>query len=232
MITTPDQLTIGKEADVLGLLQRSGIVSIPGYLTEAETQTLKRECVALLDHQATWVIELPYSIGKAVRVIRTQIDVALFPSLVKTFSDSFMQELTDAYLGLPNRCNYDLYMVKDIPGSTHVAQRAHYDRVPHLKFFIYLTDVSVHNGPLYCIPGTQGYAKALQQANRELAVWPGEEEVRQLPLEDYGPEIAITGSAGTLIIFDSDVFHRASTLEESERLVIRSRCLPAYVNVT
>ena len=103
----------------------------------------------------------------------------------------------------------------------HIAQDLHYDKIPTLKFFIYLTDTTSENGSFYCVPGSHKYTKKLQDKNRIELKSPEHSETRFVPLEFQSEQIPLEGKAGTLIIFDTDVFHRAGKVDKGERFVMR-----------
>lgn len=206
---------------ILEKLNQYGIVVIPNYLEPQETEQLKQEFHKLLDIKADFVEPLDYSVGEAVKVFRDKIDVNQFPHIAETFGSDFMTEITDNYLNTPNLLNHQIYVVKDVVGISHVAQDLHFDVIPTLKFFIYLTDTTAKNGAFHCVPGSHEYTRKIQQENRNQGIKPEREQTRQLPPEIAKNLIPIEGNAGTLIIFHTDVFHKAGIVEEGERLVMR-----------
>lgn len=210
-----------------------GIAHLPGYLNNSLTWLLAQQCRALLDAGEPWITPLDYSLGKSVRVERASIAaVAAYATLHAIYSDDVMREIADEFMADREYLfNYDLYIAHDVEGSHHFAHRLHYDRVPHLKFFIYLTDVDDHAGPLYAVPGSHAFAPQAQAANRRAGLVPSEEETRIVPAEYQSQGIRVHGPAGTLLVFNSDIAHSATHITHGERLVIRSRCIePRHLN--
>ena len=94
---------------------------------------------------------------------------------------------------------------------------------------LYLTDVGEACGPFSVIPGTHVDGSFLRTQATEKAM-NEYDQIKNWPLVDY-PEleytedhiVPITGKAGTLIIFETDLFHLGGVLEdEKDRLIIRS----------
>jgi hypothetical protein len=206
---------------VLELLNQWGIVHIPSYLNSTQVSLLQNEFHVLLEHQEKWIRPIDYSLGAGVKFAHNEIDQARFPMTFNLFSSTFMQTITDRYLGQPNWFNHEIFVVKDVVGSTHLAQDLHHDILPTLKFFLYLTDTTAQNGAFHCVPGSQTYTQSFQQQNREQGIRPERSQTRDLPLELAQKSIPIEGTAGTLI-FHTDVFHRAGNVLQGERWVMRA----------
>jgi hypothetical protein len=91
--------------------------------------------------------------------------------------------------------------------NAQAAQLYHYDLdgIKWLKFFIYLTDVDIKNGPHVYVPGThkpfsKPYNIMLRGYKRV-----GDKEI----IEEYGNSIiSIEGKSGTMIIGDTSCFHK------------------------
>lgn len=213
------------------LLNRWGVVHVSSYLTSTETELLVQEFDTCFRHQADWLRPLNYSIGGGACITRSKIDPNILTTTAEIFSSPFMAELTDCYLGKPNLLNHEIYVVKDVVGSSHVAQDLHYDRIPTLKFFIYLTDTIAENGAFYCVPGSHTYTRTIQQQNRSGNFRPERDETRLIPPELASQVIPIEGVAGTLVIFHTDTLHRAGVVHRGERRVMRGHSrLPTYLD--
>jgi len=204
-----------------------GVAHIPGYLDPSMTRTVAAQCRALLDADEPWITRLKYSLGRSVRVERDRIQTTTeYTTVHATYSSTFMRGVADEFMeGRAYLFNYDLYVAYDVEGSHHFAHRLHYDRVPHLKFFIYLTDVTDQTGPLLVVSSSHRFALEAQAANRSTGNVPTEEETRIVPEEYKSHGVRILGRTGTLIVFNSDIVHAATHIVTGERLVIRSRCI-------
>lgn len=204
-------------------LRQYGVLVVPGMIDAATTAQLDKEYDALLEAPAPYVRKVDYSNGRAVTVKMDELDGAKFPGTTKFFRAPYFEKLTQVYLGQENvHANQTVYIVNDIVGNSHHANDLHFDVQRSLKFFIYLTDTTAENGAFSCVPGSHHISnkmrydlgKKLNYENRELS--------RKLPVEEKDA-IPIEGTAGTLIIFDTDVFHRAGYVTKGERRVMRGQ---------
>lgn len=221
-----EALRLARSDDAVGHLHRWGVAVIDEYLSAEEVARLRDECDDLMSRQEPWIQTLPYSIGQMVRFARPLVPASEFPTIRGIYGSAEQQEIAARYLTEPHVFNHDIFVVRDIVGSHHDQQRLHYDRFPHLKFFIYVTDVTIRQGPFHVVPGSQQYVREVQRDKRARGEAAHDAECRDLPSNYETEAIPIEGKAGTLIIFDTDVLHRASTLVEGSRIGIRSRTIP------
>jgi len=95
----------------------------------------------------------------------------------------------------------------------------HYDKTNKFKFFFYLTDVTLDHGPTHFAPGLHNEVK--EQRLRELDEGRDKSNLSNT-LEKNHEMIPVTADAGSLLIFDTDVPHKAGGLTEGcEREVLR-----------
>ena len=118
----------------------------------------------------------------------------------------------------------------------------HFDKLQRFKFFLNVTDIDEDCGPFQAAIGTHITTKALRAKDpnpASPAKWrfgkycgdegvPGpKDDVRTSGLQNHYPEIEyeltpMTGAAGTLLVFDSDVFHKGGNVAEGKnRIVVR-----------
>ena len=103
----------------------------------------------------------------------------------------------------------------------------HFDRLRSLKVMVYITDVNEKCGPLSVVPGSHKKSRSLR---RQFINMPYEN--RQNIIKKYYPHLyenptKICGGKGTVIFFDSDVFHLGGKNEIGhERKIIRSHWYP------
>jgi hypothetical protein len=114
--------------------------------------------------------------------------------------DCYKVELWGKYAGA---IDYDQYHHRDYMNHTLVVPRA--DQVmPQMTCFILLSDVSELDGPTKAVPI---------------------DKTRDIPLginrtkmgEFFEDEVAVTGPAGTILIYKTDVFHRGSDFKGPSR---------------
>jgi ectoine hydroxylase-related dioxygenase (phytanoyl-CoA dioxygenase family) len=111
----------------------------------------------------------------------------------------------------------------------------HFDRIPSLKFFIYLTDCLDESGAFHFVPGSHHLGRELRlkgqqnyltdfDANRK------DYDEKKNRLEVDFPElgftkkdaIPLTGKAGTMFVFNTDMFHFGGEIKDGEeRKVMR-----------
>jgi len=119
--------------------------------------------------------------------------------------------------------------VNNIPGGGYHTD----DNKKNLKFFIYMTDVTEKNGPFILSPNSHG-----PRTLRRILRWFGWEittkrkyfYLEELPEWAEAP-IPVLGKAGTVFCADTTIYHKASRVEEGERLVLvisfaEKRCDP------
>jgi hypothetical protein len=131
-----------------------------------------------------------------------------------------MAAVADGYLGRPNLLNFEIFVTHDLPTGTPINQ-LHFDRLPTLKFFIYLKDCTAHSGAFECVPGSHVVASKIAATYLRRGIKMKDLPNFELP-NNLGDPRPIEGVAGTLIIFTTDIFHRGGLVSEGqERMVIR-----------
>lgn len=218
---TFEKKAIGSPA-LLEKLRKTGVALIPAFCTAEELVKLNGEFDRFLLHQESWIVPFDYSNGNGVRILMKDIDKTLYPETDRVFSQPFMERMTQDYFNDKEvHANQGIYIVRDIVGNKHHANDMHFDVQRSLKFFIYLTDTTAENGAFYCLPGSQVESGKLRQKLGDKISYENRELSRELPAKDTDL-VPMEGPAGTLIIFDTDVFHRAGFVKNGERRVMRA----------
>ena len=147
-----------------------------------------------------------------------------------------MQQVVVRYQSISAGIHKDIFSTYDYKQDTAVGPNGwmHFDKLQRLKFFLYLTDVDKGDGPLSIAPGTQIAGRNFRLNNNQKnrfgrfygddGICPGwPEPQNHHPTFRYEP-VDLTGKAGTLIIFDSDVLHKGGEIKnvDSKRMVVRS----------
>ncbi|MGF1425332.1 phytanoyl-CoA dioxygenase family protein [Kitasatospora sp. LaBMicrA B282] len=213
---------------VIERLEADGVVLVPGYLDAAAIAEATGECRELFERTPSWAHHEDYSVGQSVRMERGDVDPADFPVISSAFARPELEAVVGAFFGEGYIFSRTIYGILDVVGSTTHVQQLHYDKMRHLKSFVYLTDVGAANGPFHCLPGSHLVAREQQRENRRRRIVPTDEGVRQLPEGLVGRGVPVLGEAGTLILFDSDILHHAGIVTEGERLAIRSLSFGSY----
>ena len=225
-----EDITIKSETQSLGqfelictYLEKYGVLKLNEYLTKEECHNLHGEYLRILSSEKTESIALtPYSYGDCARVKLPKLNTLEFPKTCEVFSSAFMEEVaTRYYAGNEFNLNEEVFVVKDVVGSKHIANDLHYDVRKILKFFLYLTDTKKENGAFTCVPGSHLYTKKYREVYKDKICYENRHLTRELDAKKSKEKIPIEGKAGTLIIFDTDVWHQAGLVSNGTRKVMR-----------
>jgi hypothetical protein len=142
------------------------------------------------------------------------------PELQELATDATFMAVAQAYLGC--RPVNDLVAAWWSPAfgtqaSSEAAQLFHFDmdRLKFVKFFVYLTDVDVRQGPhVYVASSHVRKPKAVRRDGRI-----SDEEI----IRAYGQEmiVEITGQRGTVLAVDTRGFHKGKAPESGDRLLFQ-----------
>jgi ectoine hydroxylase-related dioxygenase (phytanoyl-CoA dioxygenase family) len=216
------------ENEIVNFIKSDGVVVIQNFCSYNDLEKLKDEYQSILSgsHQnSDWFENREYSLGVAALLTKKDVMKDQYPALFDFFSQPIMQSITDAYLGNGFHSNQKIFVVKDVVGNSHNANDLHFDVQRTLKFFLYLNDANESNGAFRCVPGSHNETKKIRAKNSDKISYENREFSRMLP---FGPEdtVSVEGKAGSLIIFDTDVFHQAGKVSEGERWVMRGQTEP------
>ena len=116
------------------------------------------------------------------------------------------------------------YLTLDTIFSSHIAQQSHFDRIPSLKFMLYLNDIHKKNGPFCLSKGSQTWVKEnFPKSQRpSFSSTTFFDSTRKIPSQYINSMTPIYGKAGTLIIFDTDCIHHQGIVLSGECRIIRS----------
>lgn len=212
---------------ILKIIEAYGVVRIPDFLNREELAPLRKEFDQLCESpDDKSKMKTPYSHGTCVRITRKDLEASAYPATSSIFSSPFMEDLKNLYLSPESTLNEEIFVVKDVVGSQHVANDMHFDVTPTFKYFIYLEDTTEGNGAFTCIPKSHLETRKLRA--QQTITQKNVELTRALPNTGEKP-VAVEGNAGTLIIFTTETFHKAGIVSEGERIVMRGHCrLPEY----
>jgi hypothetical protein len=223
MLPIRDLTANASPQEVVDLLKLDGIVRISNYL--ANVDDLKKDTLSVIAEAGG-----DYPFGKNVKTGPWLNPISKHPYIHKVYDSDWMRDITDRYLGKPNRYREGVFITHDFKSEDGLGRNGylHFDRTRAFKFFFYLTDcLTLDDGPFMCYPGTQILGRDLRQAfdpKLPYAKRPNRLDIDYVGL-GYTAESAtpVYGKAGTLLIFDSDVFHLGGKVAKGhERLVLRS----------
>ena len=238
-IIEPKSLEISK---LKSILDQKGIFKIDSYLTLLELDSLKSE--VLRYHKTNGK---PYPFGSTYAIN----DPKRLPneSLQKIFfSKPWMKELFLTYNNKISKGFFNsIYSTHDYKFDGSIGRNGylHFDRNLSLKYFLYLNDVTKENGAFFIQPNSHKLGKELREkAWGKFIPTPNDNLIKKVVLKLFGkhfsvvknrleldyPElydpkklIPVEGRAGTLIVFDSDVFHQGGKINKkgAERIILR-----------
>jgi ectoine hydroxylase-related dioxygenase (phytanoyl-CoA dioxygenase family) len=203
----------------LELLKSRGVITVENCVTGDDLDKLNREFEMFCSEEnSSYNKHLSYSAGTGRKLILSEIPDSYFTS--KFFKSVAFSEAAEKYLGEPFELNKEIFVVEDVPASEHVAQQLHYDIARTLKFFLYLEDTTTENGAFYCVPGSHKWTVRRREEYSDQII-PGNRSFTRQLTKEYGGAKPVEGKAGTLIIFDTDVFHQAGKVRTGRRRVMR-----------
>lgn len=210
-------------SEILETVKKFGACRIPDFLSSDETAALACEVDRLLNENVEGVsvhADLGHTFVK--RADAGHLDQKTFAQLQACVFHKGLKEITESYYGDETNYPAKLFFVHSTGRAEEPVEELpyllHYDRHQFLKFAYYLTDVTENDGPTYVVPGEVHHIREQRLA----AIASGDLGRGDNVLEPRGEEVALTGPAGTLIVFDTDVPHRAGQLASNHsRKVLR-----------
>ena len=145
-------------------------------------------------------------------------------------SHSLIQAVANNYLKT-NNFKIDVFQTLDNSETKHSAQKPHFDRIPTLKFLLYLNDIDLENGPFYLSPGSHHWVREKFPIPRknfdsdELL-----DNSRNIPDMILDNLQYVSGKAGQLLIFHTDCVHHQGIVNSGETKIIRAHFRNPYVN--
>ncbi|MCB1202735.1 MAG: phytanoyl-CoA dioxygenase family protein [Verrucomicrobiae bacterium] len=212
--------TPGFVPQLMEAVNACGVVKVFGAIDSDTLARLRVEYDEILATDEAGVKDLGVEVGKACNVIRAELAEGRFPATMEFFSRPWMQEASDLYWGEPRILNDNIFVTREIPGTQHLAQSLHFDVQETLKFFLYLNDVTRENGAFSCVPGSIGHTRAVRAESGSELSYENREYSRQHPFSEE-EIVPVEGPAGTLIVFTTEVWHRAGLVSSGERHVMR-----------
>ena len=238
-IIEPKSLKISK---LKSILDQKGIFKINSYLTSLEIDSLKSEVLKYhKTHGNNYAYGSTYAINDPKRLPNESFQK-------NVFSKPWMKELFLTYNKKTSQGFFNsIYSTHDYKFDGSIGRNGylHFDRNVSLKYFLYLNDVTGENGAFFIQPNSHKLGKELREkAWGRFIPTPNDNLLKKVLLKLFGkhfsdiknrieldyPEIydsnkliPVEGKAGTLIVFDSDVFHQGGKINKkgAERIVLR-----------
>jgi hypothetical protein len=209
--------------DILNQLNENGIYKFEEPFTDgAHVERITQ----IADRHFFTSPEGEYEFGKACRI--GSYEQHMGNAVYELFSNPRIWSIAQQFYGTSPSFN-EIFLTHDYTIEQGLARNGwlHFDRIPTLKFFMYLTDCESKDGPFMYVPRSYKLGRQLREA---AAAATNSYDACKNRLEVDYPELGytkesavpLTGAAGTMFIFHSDLFHCGGIVEEdSERKVIR-----------
>jgi hypothetical protein len=207
------------------LVDDYGVAVFSDFIQKSELEGLNNEYDLAFKLPQTGIEGIKMDLGKGVIFSRAHVDPQKYPHTLKTFSLKLMNDIATRYWKKSFELNKQIYFMNEVVGTSHVAMDMHFDVLPTFKFFIYLTDTTRENGAFACVPGSQKISSEIREKIGKEISFEQREITRQIPFRE-NEVLHVEGKAGTLIIFTTEVFHRAGKVSKGERRVMRGHNRP------
>lgn len=210
-------------SEVIKMLESDGVAIVDNTYDEQTLTGLKNELYKILESNkpVKGIDHIDYSVGKGKIIKINEVSSIKIPFTFSTFRDDRFRKISEDYFRSDYELNSDIYVVKDVIDSNHYANEFHFDVVPTLKFLIYISDTTELNGAMECIPGSHRETELIRKKHGVNISYENRIISRTLPVEKFPIPVPIKGKAGTLVIFHTDIWHRAGKVSQGERLVMR-----------
>jgi hypothetical protein len=208
-------------------LDKFGLALLPDFVERKVLKGTLKEVKEMLETYP----KTPYPFGKSVRLRQKDVDLKTHPNIKELFFKTQLKDLAKTYFqGEEFNFNQEIFITNEYSTKEGLARNGylHFDRLPTFKLFYYLYDTTVSQGAFTCIPKSHKMGRLLREKAWEESN--NYEEVKNRIFIDY-PELGyeekdcvpIEAPEGSLIIFNTDLFHKGGEVQEGkERLIIRA----------
>lgn len=208
-----------QEAEILAKLRADRIVALPGFLSPEQVADMRDAIDQAINDKQFYVGPGKFGFNKQGLDLENVgrlnvIDPTMHsPEFIRFALNPLIRRVIDQYLGVNSLlAGIAAYRTKPTPNHPKGAFHWHYDNAYlQVKAIAYLTDVSEENGPFAYIPNTW---KRRQVANTYEETRIQDEDVAA------GSYINCVGKAGTVLIVDTQIIHRATPNLSGNRDVV------------
>jgi len=213
---------------IINILDQFGCCVIKNFLNNDELQDLKSEFnymfVEAKKNKSFVINKHPTNNnGRYIICKKSQLN-STYKTIKNIFNSKFMNKITDEYFKCDNYFNHEIFLTHEQPSKTEILPW-HFDRKHALKFYINLVDVDEKHGAFAYDIGShrEGHFRAnfFMLSGVKVGDIPND-----IPIEELRQPTNIVSKAGSLVIFDSDGFHKEGLLTEGDRKVIRGHSNP------
>lgn len=211
--------------EMINIIEEDGVLVIDNYVPKDVVEKMHDEVLKKCKSKAGH-----YPFGRNLKGENLKT-FGMKSATSQTFNQDWMKELYKEYTGKDRGFCSSILATWDYIHDKGLGRNGwlHFDRGNCFKYFIYLTDVDEDSGAFTACPGSRAEGKKLRekawhnQSNYDVV--PNRIEKNYKNLMGKYPEVPIIGKAGTLIIFDTDCFHKGGEVKKGKsRLVVRAHC--------
>lgn len=214
--------------DIVNRVKEDGICIFEGNgFTEQQLSYFTSALDIKSEEHSDYKFGKAYNTGNIHNWVGTPIwDFANSPLVIGFIEHYFNRQVTT-----------DLFLTHEYKNNEGLDRNGflHFDRINCVKFFIYLTDCDEESGPFHFVPGSHTTGKKLREQGSlayadDFISNKKDYDEKKNRLEVDFPELGykasdavpITGKAGTMFIFDTDLFHFGGKIANGkERKVMR-----------
>lgn len=239
---TLDDITVsggGDLREIAACLRKYGAAVLPGYIEPDQLTRLSAEwdkLRAARNDGNPAIRRVGGDVADYAALDRTAGTKAEFPAIEAVFDNDRVRSLVREVVGFPCMLNSEIYATYDVGADRAIAD-AHFDKTWNLKFMVYLEDIMESGKGAFGVhPGSMGEARRrfrewFDGICRDGAVDVGTDEFYSMPNErlpnNLAPFVEILAPRGSLIIFNTDVYHSGSYLKAGcERRILRAHTYP------
>lgn len=209
-----------------------GVCIVDSYLSADQTATIRAEIDSMydnIDRKRGVRTHFKEDYQHALYVDYEMLDKSTTPAIQEVVSTDMFRSVASRYydeddvLYPSNLFIARSYGTENSPEgeiSDGPPYALHYDRVNKIKFFFYLTDVTIDDGPTHFAPGLHRRSK--ERRISELKAGKDTSDLSNTIKNIEQEIVPAVGEAGTLLVFDTDVPHHAGGLDRgNSREVLR-----------
>ena len=201
------------------IVLENGFIKLP-ILEEDYLDKIINEYNYIINSYKKLKIDFQEHDGVCVRAIPLWIlNPVKFKYSFNFFQNEFFYEITKKFFekkGIKNfSFNNEAFFHKTTSTNMPLASEYHYDIRPCLKFWLYLNDIGIENGPM-------SVEKKTSEKNEKLNLTKKNDSDNKVVVDLNNCE-KLTGKKGSIIIHDSNASHKANNVFENyERNIIRA----------
>lgn len=226
--SAPNGLTtsgpIGVDTIVKHVAQNGALI-LPGVIRGEALNAMRAEFRSLIDGGEASGFPVNRHQGSVnVRVDREALSPAEYPATSAFYSAGIFRKITARYFhGQPFHFNTEIFVHETPPTTAPLSGALHFDKRHTFKFWIYLDDLPAEAGATLVIPGSIVENRRLREAAVSKAA--SFDDVENITPERASQAVPLVGSAGSIMILDTDCYHGAASVMPGHiRRIMRGHC--------